>query len=71
MILEAREQVKSLLAIRCLTMKKLAGMLTVATGKTCSPSALSNKLRRGTITYNEVMKIAEILGFNINYNMNP
>ncbi|MBR1424646.1 LLM class flavin-dependent oxidoreductase [bacterium] len=67
MIIEAREQIKSLLAIRGMTLKKLAQLLTEKNGKTCTLTALSNKLRRGTITYNEVMKITEILGFKISY----
>ncbi len=67
MIIEAREQVKLLASMRAMTIKKLAEKITEKTGKICSPSALSNKLRRGTITYNEVMKIVEILGFKVSY----
>ena len=32
------------------------------------PQNLSNKLRRGTITYNDVLLIAEILGYSIKWN---
>ncbi len=67
MIIEAREQVKLLTSMRALTMKQLAEKITEKTGKICSPSALSNKLRRGTITYNEVMRIVDILGFKVSY----
>ncbi|MBQ8460656.1 hypothetical protein IJ541_11240 [bacterium] len=67
MILNAREQVKALLAMKAMTLKKLAELISEKTGKKCSLSALSNKLRRGTITYNEVMRIAEYLGFKISY----
>ncbi len=67
MILDAREQIKSLLAMRCITLKKLAQMLSETTGKACSATALSNKLRRGTITYNEVIKIVKLLGFKISF----
>jgi len=70
MILEAREQVKTLLAMRCMTLKKLAEIITEKTGKTCTSTALSNKLRRGTITYNEVMRIVELLRFKISYEFN-
>ena len=66
-MLKAREQIKSLLAMRAMTLKNLAELITQKSGKTCSLSALSNKLRRGTITYNEVMLIVEYLGFKISY----
>ena len=69
MIIEAREQVKSLLAIKCITLKKLAEIITEKTGKICTPSALSNKLRRGTITYNEVIKIADYLDFKVSFDI--
>lgn len=69
MIITAREQVKSLLAIRGITLTKLAKIITERSGKICTPSALSNKLGRGTITYNEVMNIAEILGFKVYYDI--
>lgn len=69
MIIEAREQVKSLLAIKCITLKKLAEIITEKTGKICTSSALSNKLRRGTITYNEVIKIADYLGFKVSFDI--
>ena len=71
MIVEAIDQIKSLLAIRGVTVKKLAEMITESTGKICTPSALSNKLRRGTITYNEVIRISELLGFKIRYDFEP
>lgn len=69
MNIPAREQVKSLLAIRGTTLTELADTISKNSGKVCSPSALSNKLSRGTITYNEVMNIAEILGFSVRYDM--
>jgi len=70
MIIEAKEQIKSLLAIRGMTLKRLAEIITERTGKVCSLSALSNKLRRGTITYNETMMIVDILGFKVSYDFN-
>ena len=69
MIIEAREQVKSLLAIKRTTLKDLTEIISVKTGKTCTSSALSNKLRRGTITYNELIKIADYLGFKVSFDI--
>lgn len=67
MIIEAREQIKLLASMKAVTLKRLAELITEKTGKKCTLTALSNKLRRGTITYNEVMKIVEILGFKVSY----
>ena len=68
MVIEAREQIKSLLALRGLTLKKLAQMITEKTGQNCSSASLSNKFSRGTMSYHEVMMIAEMLGFEISFN---
>jgi hypothetical protein len=62
-----REQIKVLLAQECLKLKELAEMITEKTGKKCSPNALSKKLNRGTMTYNEAVIIACILGYKIQY----
>lgn len=68
MIIEAKEQIKSLLALRGYTLKKLAQMITEKTGQNCSPASLSNKFSRGTMSYHEVAMIAELLGFEISFN---
>ena len=68
MTIEAKEQIKSLLALRGLTLKKLAQMITEKTGQSCSSASLSNKFSRGTMSYHEVVLIAEILGFEILFN---
>jgi len=67
MIVLAKEQIRSLLALKGLTQKKLAELITLKTGKNCSQNSLSKKLTRGTITYNEVMQIADLLEFDVNY----
>jgi len=67
MVIEAKEQIKSLLAIRGITLKKLAQMITEKTGENCSSASLSNKFSRGTMSYHEVIMIAEMLNFDINF----
>ena len=42
-------------------------MLTKKTGKTYTQTSFAQKLSRGTLSYNEVMTIAEILGYNVQY----
>lgn len=65
MNLQAKEQIKSLIAQKGVTLKKLAELLTTKTNKAYSASGLSHKLGRGTITYNEVVMIANVLEFEI------
>lgn len=65
MILSAKEVVKLLLTREVLTQKKLAELLSERSGKKYSPDVFSRKLTNGTITYNEVALIADILGYEI------
>ena len=63
--LSAKEVVKLLLTREILTQKKLAELLSQRSGKNYSPEVFSRKLSSGTITYNEVALIADILGYEI------
>lgn len=65
MILSAKEVVKLLLTRELLTQKKLTEILSERSGKFYSPEVFSRKLTNGTITYNEVAMIADILGYEI------
>ncbi len=56
-----REDIKSLLAKENVTMKDIAKNYGV------SPQNLSNKLRNGTIKFEEVRDIAKILGYEIEF----
>ena len=64
----AKEYIKSLLALRGITIKQLAEMIALKTGKPCLPTSLSNKFSRGTMQFSEVQMIAELLGFEITFN---
>ena len=66
MNMKAREQIKSLLAAKNIKMKELCLLLSEKMGKNYSSNNLSNKLIRGSITYNEVL-IADILGYKITF----
>jgi len=66
MRLNVKEQVKALLAQEGITQKDLVTMLNHDDEK-YSTASLSQRLGRGTITYNEVMKIAEILGYDVQF----
>lgn len=49
------------------TIKDVAAELTKRYNNNYSPENLSNKLRRGTIQYQEVKEIADILGYEIKW----
>lgn len=61
MRLEAKEQIKTLLAQKGLKLKDLAEKLG------CTPNSLTQRLGRGSITYNEMLIIADILGYKIHF----
>ena len=61
----AREIIKLLISKENLTQKELTAILTEKTNKKYTPDGLSRKLNRGTISYNEVVMIADILGYEI------
>ena len=67
MKLQAKELIKIFVSQRALTIKKLADLLTEKTGKKYTQGSLSHKINRGTISYNEVLLIAEILNYKLNY----
>ncbi len=65
MKLSTKELIKLLLTRERLTQKKLAELLTERTSKKYTPDGLSRKLSKGTFSYDEVVLIADILGYDI------
>lgn len=65
MKLNAKEFVKLILLKECLTQKELALILSEKTDKKYTQDGLSRKLNRGTIAFNEVVEIADLLGYEI------
>ena len=63
----ARENIKILLIKENKTLVALAQILTNKFGKKVTADGLSQKLRKGTMRYDEVEKIAEALGYKINF----
>lgn len=63
--MSATEQVKILLVKERLTAKELAELLSEKTGKTFTHQGLLHKLHRGTLRYDEVELIANVLGYGI------
>ena len=67
MKLIAREIIKIFLSRTGVKQKDLAVMLSECIGKKYTPGSLSQKINRGTITYNEVIEIADLLGYEIKF----
>ena len=65
MKLNAKELVKLLLTKEAQTQKELVEILNKKTDKKYTQGGLSRKLSQGTITYNEVSNIIEVLGYDI------
>lgn len=61
-----REEIKMLLAKKNITMTKLAEILT-ENGMKTSVKSISNKLSKKTIKFEEVRKILDVIGFDIEY----
>ncbi len=70
-MLTAREQIKFLLMKEKMTITELARELTDYTGREYTRQGISNKFSRGTLKYDEVIAIAEILGYEIEFKKVP
>ena len=67
MKVQSRNQVKVLLTYEEVKLKDLASMLTQKTGKRYTSDGLSHKINRGRLTYDEMLEVAEILGYEIKF----
>ena len=65
--MDIREEIKVIIARRGTTLKKVCEQLSEKTGKYYSYNNISNKLHRGTIKYNEVQTIFELLDYKLLY----
>ncbi len=65
--MNARGKIKSLIALRCLTITKVAQMMREKTGKPYTFKSLTGKLQRGTLSLDEAYLIADILGYKLEF----
>lgn len=65
--MDIQEDIKILLLKKHMTMRKLAEEMTLKGEKKMLASSLSQKLSKGTLRYNELKLICEILGYTIEY----
>jgi len=62
-----RNYIKSLLALKCITITKLAEMMSEKTGKKYTFRGLSQKIGRESISMKEVFTIADLIGYEIKF----
>ncbi len=65
--MQARNMIKSLAALRCVTLTKLAEMMAQATGKPYTFKSLVGKMQRGTVSLDEAYLIADLLGYKLEF----
>jgi len=63
----SKNEIKSYIVKSGYTMTEIIEMVNKKYNKTDTVQNLSNKLTRGTIRYNEVLEIADICGYNIEW----
>ena len=66
-----KERIKTLFSWRDVTYEEYARRIKKQTGKTISTSSLSHKLARESISFREVIEIAEELGYDIVFKPRP
>lgn len=65
--MQIREKIKSMLALKCITITKLAELMTEKTGEKYTFQRISHKLRLNRITLAEAYIIADILGYDLEF----
>jgi len=65
--MDIRNELKSLIAKNGTTLKKICEKLTQKTGKHYIGNNITNKLRRKTIKFEEVMEILEAMDYHIEF----
>ncbi len=61
-MMNIRNYIKSLLALKCITIAKLAIMMSEKTGENYTPQSISHKLRRESLSLKEAFTIADLIG---------
>lgn len=67
MQINSKNQVKLLLMLEDVKLKELVVKLSETTRKKYTSDGLSHKLSRGRLTYDEMLLIADILGYRIEF----
>lgn len=67
MNINVRDKIKSLLALKCITITKLAEMMSEKTGEKYTFQRLSHKLRLERLSLKEAYIIAELLNYKLEF----
>lgn len=65
--MSVRKDIKSLLAKSDTTLKFVAEQIRIKTGRNISADNLSQKLRKGTLRYDDAVLIADILDYDLQF----
>lgn len=65
--MDLRNEIKSLIAKKGQTIKSVCETLELQSNTKISPNNITNKLRRGTIKFDEVEAIISVLGYHIEF----
>ena len=60
-----RNEIKARIVQESATMSEIVRKLSVVYGWSASVPNLSDKLKRGTLRYNEAIELADVLGYDI------
>ena len=63
--MSSKEELKIMIMREALTVKKLADLLVAKTGKYYTQRSLQNKISLSSLNYDEMEKIADLLGYEI------
>ena len=69
--MSVREDIKALLAKSDTTLKDIAKEISIRTGKKITADNLSQKLRKGTLRYDDAVLIADILEYDLQFLKRP
>ena len=69
--MSVREDIKAILAKSNVTIKYVASKISEIKGKNITADNLSQKMRKGTLRYDDVVLIANILGYDVQFLKKP
>ena len=67
--MNVRDEVKIMLAAKCMTITELARRMSEETGKNYTQSLISHKLAAQSLKYSEMKLICRILGYKISIDL--
>lgn len=65
--MDVRSELKSIIAKKASTLKQVCEIITQTKNKKITPNNITNKLRRKTIKFQEVLEILEALEYHIEF----